>query len=253
MPVRPLGQSVRRALEAPTLSLALLWVVSLGKPWPSPGVSDVDAGAARSTPGFPPSRHRSPRRSPLLRRREDCRPDRPVAFDDCRVWVAEAVVAAALKITAAGRSRSSEFRRARRRAAVVRGLQDDQSARLETREDRVLAFSADIAGQHHRDPPQSHLEHHRVVVSHPLALPVGRRGMQDPHFDVAQGRRRRPWTVRQLAPRCGRSAIRLRRPACGGTGTPSQICAGGEVPHHAGRAEQVIGIAVRDDEAVRGA
>ena len=90
----------------------------------------------------------------------------------------------------------------------------------------LLSLAADVAGQDDRDVADPHLEHDRVVVADALALPVGRRRVQDANLDVAEA-----LDVARLhvSPRHADDrapAASARRPGCGGTGTPSHIARG---------------------------
>ena len=114
------------------------------------------------------------------------------------------------------------------------------------------AFFADVAGQDDRHVAQADLEHDRVFVADALAFPVGERRVEDAHLDVAEALASPACTVRQRdAVTRGRASPKARSPACGGTGHALPDRAGRRVLEHAAGAEDVVGIAVGQDQGVQ--
>lgn len=68
-------------------------------------------------------------------------------------------------------------------------LEDAQTRWRQLRKDRAFGGCADVAQEHDGDVAISHLQDHRVVITHALALPIGRGRVQHP--DPGAGNRER--------------------------------------------------------------
>src|SRR5262245_14801483 len=123
---------------------------------------------------------------PILRRRKPLDAHRAIALDDDWCGMAETVAAAGAEDHGSRMRASDEFRSARRRAAVMRRLEDDDRRGLEMAQDAGLSFASNISWQDDGHIPEPHREHDRVVVPDALTLPFGRRRMQRANLDLAK-------------------------------------------------------------------
>src|SRR6266850_4459662 len=145
---------------------------------------------------------------------------------------------------------ADELRRARSETAVMRHFQDSERSGADGGDEITFDGLADVTCEDERDVAPAKLDHNRIVVADFLALPVGRRRMQDGdrHFidpQVVAGGDVRP---RETARIRGGVKDFQRLEARHGNAFPDMPRT--EFLHDGARAADVIRIAMRQDEVV---